>query len=615
MSRTCLDMFPVLRMRKHGNFVVIQPWWQGSVADKSLTCDLETGTICSDDHPPIETGFTRIFGVLGVVNFDSGPALIVISAVEEVAELRGHPLLRVTGTQTLHCAGNGKWTNSDASQLALLRSGTDPKKFGGSLYYAAGGDPTLTQQEYESVVRSPGYANSTSWTRANLDICWNYILAKPLVDANLHDFVPPVFMGFVAQISDLDFSGSFSSKARITLIARRSARRAGTRQWRRGIDLDGYVANFVETEQLIEFPESKTCASFVQVRGSVPIFWSQTPNLKYKIPIHIAPQSKNNDIIVTHFKKLAERYGKVTAINLANQTGREGRLSSSYYDAANVAAEKVPNCRLVPFDFHKHCGATRYDRLALLWKDLERDFEDFKYNLIVDGTENQSQTGVFRTNCIDTLDRTNVVQGLLARHALEAVLKQQGLLREGETFAETFPTIEPVFRIIWADHGDEISCQYAGTGAMKSAFTRTGKRDLAGLLDDGRKSLTRYFLNNFRDGEKQDAIDLVTTGVISNSKFRRLQQASPLLPTLFALFCIVTGAQKATTHAVLVFSTLLASPFSFSSIIAVVSLYDLMTSILLLGLGFMTLRMIFAFGETLVDRPSLRPNMAKPWKA
>lgn len=38
------------------------------------------------------------------------------------------------------------------------------------------------------------------------------------------------------------------------------------------------------------------------------------------------------------------------------------------------------------------------------------------------------QEGVFRTNCVDCLDRTNVVQGLLARHALEALLAQLGVL-------------------------------------------------------------------------------------------------------------------------------------------------------------------------------------------
>ena len=30
------------------------------------------------------------------------------------------------------------------------------------------------------------------------------------------------------------------------------------------------------------------------------------------------------------------------------------------------------------------------------------------------------------------------------------------------------------------------------------------------ILDDGYKSLMRYYLNNFQDGKKQDALDLIT---------------------------------------------------------------------------------------------------------
>lgn len=37
----------------------------------------------------------------------------------------------------------------------------------------------------------------------------------------------------------------------------------GTRMWRRGADPDGYVANFVETEQIMQF--NGYIASFVQV--------------------------------------------------------------------------------------------------------------------------------------------------------------------------------------------------------------------------------------------------------------------------------------------------------------------------------------------------------------
>lgn len=57
------------------------------------------------------------------------------------------------------------------------------------------------------------------------------------------------------------------------LLSRRSSKRAGTRYNARGIDDDGNVANFVETEQLIHY--NNVCCSHVQVRGSVPVFWSQ----------------------------------------------------------------------------------------------------------------------------------------------------------------------------------------------------------------------------------------------------------------------------------------------------------------------------------------------------
>lgn len=56
---------------------------------------------------------------------------------------------------------------------------------------------------------------------------------------------------------------------------------------------------------------------------------------------------------------------------------------------------------------------------------------------------------------------------------------------------------------VWADHADLISTQYSGTGALKTDFTRTGKRSHLGLLRDGINSLTRYYKNNFSDGFRQ----------------------------------------------------------------------------------------------------------------
>ena len=63
---------------------------------------------------------------------------------------------------------------------------------------------------------------------------------------------------------------------------------------------------------------------------------------------------------------------------------------------------------------------------------------------------------------------------------------------------------------VWADNADKMSLLYTGTGALKTDFTRTGKRTIMGALQDGERSVRRYFINNFADGLTQDSWDLVT---------------------------------------------------------------------------------------------------------
>lgn len=61
--------------------------------------------------------------------------------------------------------------------------------------------------------------------------------------------------------------------ATLTLISRLSCRRAGTRFNSRGMDDDGHVANFVETETVVWDPGSSGHSvgfSYCQIRGSIP---------------------------------------------------------------------------------------------------------------------------------------------------------------------------------------------------------------------------------------------------------------------------------------------------------------------------------------------------------
>lgn len=63
-----------------------------------------------------------------------------------------------------------------------------------------------------------------------------------------------------------------------TIISRRSVDKAGTRFYSRGINDQGKVANFVETEQIIEF--NGHSISFLQViLQRMPFVFNVTPKL------------------------------------------------------------------------------------------------------------------------------------------------------------------------------------------------------------------------------------------------------------------------------------------------------------------------------------------------
>jgi hypothetical protein len=85
------------------------------------------------------------------------------------------------------------------------------------------------------------------------------------------------------------------------LISRRNRYRAGTRYFSRGIDQNGNVSNFNETEQLVLLDKEDGARSlggggdvkgdvrfsFVQTRGSVPVYWAEINNLRYKPDLKI----------------------------------------------------------------------------------------------------------------------------------------------------------------------------------------------------------------------------------------------------------------------------------------------------------------------------------------
>lgn len=102
------------------------------------------------------------------------------------------------------------------------------------------------------------------------------------------------------------------------IVSRRGVHRAGTRLFSRGIDATGNVSNYVETEQMIEVNGDRS--SFVQTRGSIPLFWYQAPNLKYKPKPQISLHEDHQSACARHFDAQIFHYGKQILVNLVRFT-------------------------------------------------------------------------------------------------------------------------------------------------------------------------------------------------------------------------------------------------------------------------------------------------------
>ncbi|KAI0082404.1 inositol polyphosphate phosphatase [Panus rudis PR-1116 ss-1] len=350
---------------------------------------------------------------------------------------------------------------------------------------------------------------------------WNEYIVRSLLDFRDHldpeeredfdhcQFVVLAIQGYVGIFSlalPAPPTNGSPILATISLISRLGWKRAGTRFNTRGVDDDGNCANFVETETV--FSTDQHCFSYVQVRGSVPLFWEQQGLQTFGQRIQITRPQASQPAFERHFAQLTEEYGYVHAINLLGTKENEAILTAAYDRSLRNAPDLfTDNVGITHFDFHNTVRIHGHEGVIQVLRRQESimdNVDKFGFTMI-DGSTNEiitEQKGVFRTNCLDCLDRTNFVQDILSRTMLEQFLMliRREWLQSGSLWS--------YHRELWAENGDALSRIYAGTGALNTSFTRSGKRTLAGVLSDATKSVSRAYINNFQDKGKQVAIDM-----------------------------------------------------------------------------------------------------------
>ncbi|DAZ92741.1 TPA: hypothetical protein N0F65_012307 [Lagenidium giganteum] len=232
---------------------------------------------------------------------------------------------------------------------------------------------------------------------------------------------------------------------------------------------------------------------------------------------------------------------------------------------------------------------------------MERANSYFSQN--ADGQVTNTQSGVVRTNCMDNLDRTNVVQSLFGRRSLLLQLNEVAALK-GNILNSPFDSFEHVFKRVWGNNADAISIFYAGTGALKTDFTRTGKRTKKGALMDGYNSCVRYIKNNFMDGHRQDVVDLLLGRYeVSRSKPSPFRQEREQNESVESLLVKLMGL----VMAFLLLETVRAgssNTFFLDRLVRAIC----WTLLVCIGMFSMTVKKGNSLGQRLVRLPVLRPQ-------
>ncbi|GLT64543.1 hypothetical protein SLA2020_370290 [Shorea laevis] len=315
------------------------------------------------------TFVVKAYGIAGCIKFLESYYLILVTKRRQIGCICGHAIYGIDESQLItipHVSMQSDVAHSktELRYKKLLSSVDLTKDFFYSYTYPI--MQSLQRNVLSSGEEGMPYDNIFVWnaylTQAIRLKCYNALWTIALVHGH--------FKQTRLSIFGRDFS--------VTLVSRRSRHFAGTRYLKRGVNDRGRVANDVETEQIVLEEEAGSCrgkmSSVVQMRGSIPLFWSQEASrFSPKPDIILQRYDPTYEATKLHFEDLAKRYGNpIIVLNLIKQVEkrpREMMLRREFATAVgylNTILSEENRVQFIHWDFHKFAKSKSANVLAVL---------------------------------------------------------------------------------------------------------------------------------------------------------------------------------------------------------------------------------------------------------
>ena len=541
-------------------FLQYQNYSPKSYLNKVISVNLFTSVVKSENPEILKEKIIystqKAKAILGIINIKNTNFILYITSSEKVGQFKDQDVFRITEVDFFEIS-DPKKQRINNQEISDLKDGIK-KLLKLGFYYSFGVDLTSSQQ-YQSRILTDlksgmkqifkkdsidsNYMNNMnqaqnfykmnirrentnkyginenieeSLKQIYLTSCEKYFfnknLYKKFLDPTSNNpidpcFIIPIICGYFGTFSyEIDGATLY-----FTLISRRSQNHCGTRYNTRGINDDGHVANFCESEQIVIYKNN--ILSFSQLRGSVPVFFQQI-GLRAATDI-----TRNRNLTIEAFSKhlaeMREDYPLIYFIDLLNQKKKGEALIIANFEKQIKFRKGNKTFRYYYFDMQNQCPRDDYSKIDYLMQCVETPINVFQFFSEDLSTHEilKQQKGTTRTNCLDCLDRTNVIQTRISWLVLQKMLYYLNLNvqnifdKEEKFFSLTNNKFKENFKDLWAENGDEISIQYAGTASTITTVTKTGGHNLMGLIQHGIATVSRIYQGSFEDYFKQECID------------------------------------------------------------------------------------------------------------
>lgn len=305
-----------------------------------------------------------------------------------------------------------------------------------------------------------------------------------------------------------------------------------------------------EDEENLPYEASPRYTSYVMMRGSIPVYWTQdSTNMSPRPPIEISLVDPYYSAAALHFDDLFHRYGTpVIVLNLIKskeKQEREVKLLRAFGECVDYLNQFLPSSKKIKYiawDMSRASKAHDQDVIGVLEDIAEETVETTRF--FHSGPEPSSfglaakarsaslssreaghselgpeplsssgrrenillQEGIARVNCVDCLDRTNAAQFVIGKAAFGHQLHALGLL-DNPSLPFDSDAVNMLTEM-YHDQGDTIAMQYGGSALAHTTDTYRKINQWTSHSRDVLETMKRYYANSFADADKQAAINL-----------------------------------------------------------------------------------------------------------